>query len=255
MTFDPFGDFETRGYLRNLSGEKDIPTVKRMEHRSFLAGLDDAIAYLGRQPTIGYDDIRQVHHILFDAVYPWAGEDRSAIAADLAVTRGPVMFAHPQSVRMAAEYGLRLGNEPQAMRERPGEVMGYLAHAHPFLDGNGRTLMVTHIMLAARAGISIAWPATDRQQYIECLTQELNEPGKGHLDRYLEPFIGTSIGMDNLPAQIMAISGLRGTMSDEVAASKTDPELRTLYDHGDRRVGRADTPADETRELDDGHDR
>jgi fido (protein-threonine AMPylation protein) len=28
------------------------------------------------------------------------------------------------------------------MRERPGEVMGYFAHGHPFLDGNGRTIMV-----------------------------------------------------------------------------------------------------------------
>jgi hypothetical protein len=30
MTFDPFRDFEERGYLRNIYGSKDIAAVKRM---------------------------------------------------------------------------------------------------------------------------------------------------------------------------------------------------------------------------------
>lgn len=35
MTFDPFGDFETRGYLRNFAGEKNPEFVKRLEHEAF----------------------------------------------------------------------------------------------------------------------------------------------------------------------------------------------------------------------------
>lgn len=31
MTFDPFGDFETQGYLRNLAKEKDPDIVRRLE--------------------------------------------------------------------------------------------------------------------------------------------------------------------------------------------------------------------------------
>ena len=39
MTFDVFGDFEARGYLRNLEGLKDLAEVKRLEHRIFLKNL------------------------------------------------------------------------------------------------------------------------------------------------------------------------------------------------------------------------
>lgn len=35
MTFDPFGDFESRGYLRNSLGEKDMAIVKDAEHIAF----------------------------------------------------------------------------------------------------------------------------------------------------------------------------------------------------------------------------
>ena len=33
MTFDVFGDFETRGYLRNFWGLKDPAELKELEHR------------------------------------------------------------------------------------------------------------------------------------------------------------------------------------------------------------------------------
>jgi len=41
------------------------------------------------------------------------------------------------------------------MKQRPGEVMGYLAYGHPFLDGNGRAIMVVRAVMAERASISI----------------------------------------------------------------------------------------------------
>ena len=48
MTFDPFDDFETRGYLRNVAGQKDLEIVKRLEHNSFLTGIDEAFQNLSR---------------------------------------------------------------------------------------------------------------------------------------------------------------------------------------------------------------
>jgi cell filamentation protein len=69
------------------------------------------------------------------------------------------------------------------MRARPGEIMGYLAHGHPFLDGNGRTIMMIHAVLAQRASFSIDWVATEKNAYLDALTKELNDPGKGSLTR------------------------------------------------------------------------
>ena len=33
--FDPFGDFETAGYLQNAEGFKTASAVKRFEHREY----------------------------------------------------------------------------------------------------------------------------------------------------------------------------------------------------------------------------
>jgi cell filamentation protein len=146
---------------------------------------------------------------LFGDIYPWAGEDRLATAPDLNITKSGYdrMFAHPRDVRRAGEYALDRGQDLPFMRERPGEVMGLLAHAHPFLDGNGRTIMVLHAELAYRAGISIEWKQTDKVDYLTALTTELNDPGKGHLDAYLKPFIRPAIERKQ---SISALKSLRG---------------------------------------------
>jgi cell filamentation protein len=43
VTFDPFGDFESRGYLRNFAGLKDISKVKDLEYASFQGNLSRVI--------------------------------------------------------------------------------------------------------------------------------------------------------------------------------------------------------------------
>ena len=77
MTFDPFGDFATEGYLRNFEKEKDLAIVKRAENASFVTGLDEAFAHLAKSKVLTYDDVLKTHGILFGAVYPWAGQDRT----------------------------------------------------------------------------------------------------------------------------------------------------------------------------------
>jgi cell filamentation protein, protein adenylyltransferase len=83
-------------------------------------------------------------------------------------------------IRRAIETALEKGQDKNFMRRKPGEVMGYLAYAHPFLDGNGRTIMVVHSVLAQRAGMSIDWGTTNKDEYLAALTQEIDNPGKGH---------------------------------------------------------------------------
>jgi cell filamentation protein len=162
MTFDPFGDFEIRGYLRNVFGEKDPHIIKHLEHSSFLAGISEAFRYLRTIRRFSYQDVLQTHKVLFGDIYPWAGQDRMQTAPKIAVSKGRVLFAHPMNANAAVEYGLRLASETSVMAAKPGEVMGYLAYGHPFLDGNGRTIMVVHAELAERADISIDWTATSK---------------------------------------------------------------------------------------------
>jgi cell filamentation protein, protein adenylyltransferase len=99
VTFDPFGDFETKGYLRNTARTKDRDIVRRMEHSAFTTALDGAFADLARRKTLTYDDVLATHKGLFDAVYPWAGGDRLKHAPDLAISKGDVRFADPPEIR------------------------------------------------------------------------------------------------------------------------------------------------------------
>lgn len=117
------------------------------------------------------------------------------------------------------------------MREKPGVIMGYLAYAHPFLDGNGRTIMVVHGVMAQRAGFSVDWAATDKADYLSALTKELDDPGKGHLDAYLKPFIRAAVGDDQLAEEIGLAPGLDGSDEEnEVLGKTSDPALKTRYE-------------------------
>ena len=120
------------------------------------------------------------------------------------------------------------------MRQKPGEVMGYLAFGHPFLDGNGRTIMVVHTVLAQRAGISIDWASTDKADYLNALTQEIDKPGQGLLDTYLKPFVQTAISQDALVGQVRGMQGLSGGARDQVDADKvlgnvSEPAVQERY--------------------------
>jgi cell filamentation protein len=191
VTFDVFGDFETRGYLRNIAGLKNLDQVRRLEHRAFLMKVGKALTDLSPRTPLTYADILRTHATLFGSVYPWAGQDRWETAPHANISRGGYdrMFAFPRDIRRAADHALRQGNDPAFMRRKPGEVLWSLAHAHPFLDGNGRTLMTVHTVLANRAGFSVAWHETDKTAFLAALTKEIHLPGDGYLDAYLAPFL------------------------------------------------------------------
>ncbi|NSZ87663.1 BID domain-containing protein [Agrobacterium tumefaciens] len=190
MTFDPFGDYATRGYLRNVRGA-DETAVKRLEHAAFRGELDFALDYLKSRTELSYEDVLQTHAKLFSGLYPWAGQDRTVTAPGSAIGKNGNfdLFSHPADSRRAVETALEMAADRSTMRTKPGEIMGYLAYAHPFLDGNGRTIMTVHAELCRRAGIHIDWSQTNKTDYLNALTKELDAPGKGHLDLYLKPFV------------------------------------------------------------------
>jgi cell filamentation protein len=235
VTFDPFGDYETEGYLRNFERVKDLDIVKRLEHASFVTGIDEAFAQLAKPKQLGYEHVLQTHKILFDAVYPWAGRDRLQTAPKLAVKKGNIIFAYPQDVRRAVEFALLKGQDKDTMAAKPGEVMGYLAFGHPFLDGNGRTIMTVHSVLAQRAGFSIDWSSTDKEHYLDALTRELDSPGKGHLDNYLKPFMRGPIAYEQLAAEVARAPGFDGDAGpraelNEVLGDTNEPGVKAQYE-------------------------
>ncbi len=207
MTFDPFKDFETRGYLRNFQSCKDLSIVKASENIGFQTNLSTALNTFKNIKFIEYKHILNTHKILFGDVYPWAGQDRLETAPNSSISKGGYegMFANPVDIKRAAEYALRLAQEPSYLCDRPGEILGLLAHAHPFLDGNGRTIMTIYTELAHRAGISIDWANTNKTAYLTALTNELYRPNERYLDIYLKPFINHKVARSEYFSVLQAL--------------------------------------------------
>jgi cell filamentation protein len=185
--FDVFGDAATRGYLRNVDNTNDMAHVHRLEQASFERNIDRARIYLEAAPTIRYRELLDTHKILFGDVYPWAGQDRTVTAPHLEISRGGYrgMFADPTDIETVAREALRTANDPTYFRTHPGIVFERLAHAHPFLDGNGRTITTVHTELAVRANIMIDWNALGKPAFTRALTADLLDPGQHHLDRII----------------------------------------------------------------------
>ena len=190
MAFDPFGDRETRGYLRNRLATNDTALITRLETHAFAANVLPALDALAASRSVGYDEVLDTHRRLFSSVYPWAGQDRATLAPDIAIAKGGMsdLFAHPADVRRAAEYGLAMGLDAAKMRTNPGEVFGALAYAHPFLEGNGRTIMTVHADLARRADFHIDWAPVGKTEFLTALTAELRAPGTA-LDALVLPHV------------------------------------------------------------------
>ena len=196
---------------------------------------------LSQIERLSYQDVLATHKTLFKDVYPWAGQDRAQTAPNIAVSKGTVLFAHPDDAKPAVDHALRMGQDKALMAERPGEVMGYLAYAHPFLDGNGRTILAVHVELAERAGIGIDWAATDKAAYLTALTRELNHPGKGHLDAYLKPFVGAAVGRDRLSGHVAGAPDIFANPDEPLGANEvlgnfSDPVLQERYRHQEHNV-------------------
>jgi cell filamentation protein len=178
--------------------------------------------------------VLQTHAVLFGAVYPWAGQDRTQTAPKLTIKKGAVIFANAPEIRAAVEFALRKGQDKACMKAKPGEIMGYLAYGHPFLDGNGRTIMTVHSVLAQRAGFSIDWSATKKDAYLDALTKEIENPPKGHLDAYLKSFMRDPIAYEYLATMIVQAPGLDGSVQDaelnEVLGNTDEPIVSALYE-------------------------
>lgn len=237
--FDPFRDFETAGYLRNKFAEKDPQIVQELEHQMFRASLDEAIAHLSkRRGALSYADFLAVHRILFEGFYPWAGQDRAITAPDLSITKAGTVFSHPLDARLAVEEGLRIGSDKRQLRQRPGFVMGMFAYGHPFLDGNGRTMLVVHTELCHRAGFCIEWRRTNKSDYLAALGAEIETPNRGILDAYLLPFIGEGKERQTWGGMIGGLPGLDGQgATDTIAGSYQDAQVAEQYREFERRRG------------------
>jgi cell filamentation protein len=233
--FDPFDSFASKGYLENVEAEKDLNVVKEIEHDLFMSNLDLALSYLSNRDTIQYNDFLEVHRILFNDYYPWAGKDRFELTPNLSISKASTCFSIPSEIKRTIDYALYLVEQNGYLIKNLGEIMGLFAYAHPFLDGNGRTILLIHTELCHRAGFRVVWEKTSKFDYLTALSVEIAEPRKKELDRYLKPFINEASGRDVTARLINSIEGLDGkrqlnkNVTNQVDGNYTEEEVEQKY--------------------------
>lgn len=192
--FDPFDDFNERGYLRNRFEIKDSDIIKSLEHVAFASSIGLAVQFLDKHARIGYEQYLDVHKIIFGSLYPWAGQCRAQTAPGKVISKGSsrstnhTIFAPASECQRSVEYGLNLAHGSQ-LRNRLGEIMGYFAYGHPFLDGNGRTMMLVVQNLCQRMGVIVRWDDVDPAEFLRALSGEIEKPGEKRLDGLLNDFM------------------------------------------------------------------
>jgi cell filamentation protein len=171
-------------------------------------------------------------------LYPWAGKDRAEVLAHSAVKKGSLYFCHPRDCRKAVSEGLNIAQNKKQMATRYGFVMGMFAYGHPFLDGNGRTMLLVHAELCFRANMSINWLRTSKQGYLAALTKEIESPNCGYLNAYLQPFIEPKIPRESWLKTVAVLPGLEGVNSpSNDSAGYADPAIAKEYQDFDQRRG------------------
>ena len=217
QVLDPFEDYETAGYLRNVYGVRDLELIGHLETAVFQQEVLGTVRYLRRVPILQYEHVKETHRQLFISLYPWAGEDRSVTAPTIAIAKGgyKTLFSHPAACRLAAEHALRHGQELKYLRAHPGEVFGALAHAHPFLEGNGRTILTIFAELTRRAGFHITWETIDKRQFLDTLTKELLEPSRGIMDQLVLPYVQEGVLTSAMMARRLRVRFKPQVVQDE----------------------------------------
>ena len=157
--------------LRNKAGIKNFQELEAFEDACADASVIDVIKLLEKTKVIDIDVWRKVHKLLFEDVYPWAGELRT-----VQMSKGASLFAHPEYIEKAVRSLLsQLAAEQLDMRDKQ-HLVDRLCHyyaemnaIHPFREGNGRVQKLILNEIARRAGARILWQNLDIDQHLKAV--------------------------------------------------------------------------------------
>lgn len=129
------------------------------ENEALITGLKAAeLLTQPLSPDFSFDNYKQIHRILFEMIYDWAGEIRR-----IAIYKSATAFANPENL---AESGKKIFVRLKAMNyfcdlpkdefiNQIADLYHTINMLHPFREGNGRTQRVFFVQLIRNAGYEI----------------------------------------------------------------------------------------------------
>ena len=150
--------------ITNRLGITDSPTLAREEERISKKAATTLFEenLLNDMPSGTWTTLQRIHTILFQDIYNFAGALRSVNIAKGNFRFVPVMYL--------AEAVRTIEDMPQSTFEEIVEKYVEMNVAHPFREGNGRSmrLWLDH-MLCTELQKTIDWSQVDKEQYLSAM--------------------------------------------------------------------------------------
>lgn len=152
--------FEPGSYgrvLKNLLGIKSKREMDQMEAQEHLRALEELANLFDQNHHFTAADVRKIHKIWLNRIYPWAGEYRQ-----VNLSKGTFPFAaakHIPQLMVEFEKNLLSKFTPchfpsvEEAVKAIAVIHTELVLIHPFREGNGRAARLLSILMALQAGL------------------------------------------------------------------------------------------------------
>ena len=106
--------------------------------------------------------LQQLHNYLFDGLYDFAGQLRT-----MNIAKGGFRFANALYLK---EILVKIEQMPENTFEEIAEKYVEMNIAHPFLEGNGRTMRIwLDMLLKTRLGQVVNWQFVGKERYLQAM--------------------------------------------------------------------------------------
>jgi cell filamentation protein len=277
-TSDPNQSPEWLSYL--MPGTTVLRTVAELTDPTAVAIFErivsaDAEAQLRQDTTrvrsLDMAHLDDIHARLFGGVYPFAGQRRYVDTQKPGQTGEPFLhhswintYSEAVVAQLRAESNLTDLSDPGQWADRAAYYQAALLHAHPYREGNGRTIRVWMDDLAEQAGHTLDWRRSGHDRNVTVAVAAAHgdyEPARA----LLSVVAGGTAGIDRpvgilndldkyLHAQAWARTGLdHGTEEEKQVVAGQLPQLDALvadvtsylHTHHHERATSVDQPATE----------
>ncbi len=147
-----------------------------------------------------YDHLKVIHKHFFGELYAWAGQERT-----VDIIKGNSHFArsafisseiNKQFKQLKADKFLQQLDKA-TFSEKAAHYFNEINAAHPFREGNGRTLRAFFNGLAEQAGFQLDWTKVSTQEYIQASIEGFNgyDQSMGEVFRKVTLSIGRELNL------------------------------------------------------------
>ena len=161
--------------LRNKLGISDSFALQEAEHEAAFQAAKDIQLFA---PPFTFHQLCDLHRRLFSQVYEWAGQERT-----IPMSKGSSRFAQPEFIKRECEKVYTNLNFVFAEVSRDEDSVGTMLAsayadlnvAHPFRDGNGRSIRMHLEHVAFHLDYLINWQSVNQAQWVKMSIESMSD--------------------------------------------------------------------------------